>query len=397
MRGRGASRRSVEEILKLFSTALVRVMALAMTALIALPSLQGITRASFPSLDSSVSLRQPDSCASRVIAIFGFGKNPCISGKSHVSPLRSSSASSPAFGGDEPNTNLGGGNGAGLNGGGGSGGGGGGDSHGKDESNSGSPGGIFGGLWEGWNDRIRADPQFPFKVLMEQIVGVGACVLGDMATRPNFGLNELDFVFCTLVVGSILNFALMYMLAPTSAIGAVATRLPGIFASCPAGHMFEAGNYSLLDRAGTFIYKGGQFAVVGFAAGLVGTVISNTLIMIRKKMDPNFVVQNEAPPTLLNALTWALHMGLSSNSRYQSLNGLEFVLVDKLPPSVFKTGVLVVRALNNVVGGSSFVALARITGSQKSGSSFSSSVEEKLDAAEEKLLEAVDGTVGSRG
>ena len=45
---------------------------------------------------------------------------------------------------------------------------------------------------------------------------MGAAVVGDMASRPNWGLNELDFVFSTLVVGSILNFTLMYMLAPVA-------------------------------------------------------------------------------------------------------------------------------------------------------------------------------------
>ena len=36
--------------------------------------------------------------------------------------------------------------------------------------------------------------------------------------------------------------------------------------------MFERGAYSLLNRCGTFANKGAVFAVVGFAAGLVGTV-----------------------------------------------------------------------------------------------------------------------------
>lgn len=33
-----------------------------------------------------------------------------------------------------------------------------------------------------------------------QVIGVGASVIGDMSSRPNWGLNELDFVFATLVV-----------------------------------------------------------------------------------------------------------------------------------------------------------------------------------------------------
>ena len=36
-----------------------------------------------------------------------------------------------------------------------------------------------------------------------QVIGVGASVIGDMSSRPNWGLNELDFVFATLVVSRV--------------------------------------------------------------------------------------------------------------------------------------------------------------------------------------------------
>ncbi|XP_028213190.1 probable serine/threonine-protein kinase PBL28 isoform X1 [Glycine soja] len=68
--------------------------------------------------------------------------------------------------------------------------------------------GIVGMVLNGWRSRIVADPQFPFKVLME----------------------ELDFVFSTLVVGSILNFILMYLLAPTSCSSC--STLSWILATC---------------------------------------------------------------------------------------------------------------------------------------------------------------------
>ncbi|KAL8526407.1 hypothetical protein ACS0TY_015566 [Phlomoides rotata] len=246
------------------------------------------------------------------------------------------------------------------NGGGNGGSGGGGDS--DESSSSWDSFGPIGAFVNGWRSRVAADPQFPFKVLMEELVGVTACVIGDMASRPNFGLNELDFVFSTLVVGSILNFVLMYLLAPSMSLSA--QTLPSIFASSPTSHMFEPGAYSLASRLGTLVYKGTVFAAVGFAAGLVGTAISNGLIMVRKKMDPNFETPNKAPPTLLNAATWALHMGVSSNLRYQTLNGIEYLLDKGLPPFLFKTSVVVLRCLNNVLGGMSFVVLARLTGSQ---------------------------------
>ncbi|KAF2306589.1 hypothetical protein GH714_019638 [Hevea brasiliensis] len=198
--------------------------------------------------------------------------------------------------------------------------------HGGGNGSSGIGRGFGGGGGEsgGWS--------VPFKVLMEELVGVSACVLGDMASRPNFGLNELDFVFSTLVVGSIMNFTLMYLLAPTAS--AASTTLPAIFANCPTSHMFEPGAFSLMNRLGTFVYKGTIFATVGFAAGLVGTAISNGLIAMRKKMDPTFETPNKPPPTVLNAVTWALHMGISSNLRYQTLNGIEFLLQKGLSSGV---------------------------------------------------------------
>ncbi|CAN4126273.1 unnamed protein product [Withania somnifera] len=266
----------------------------------------------------------------------------------------------------------------------GSGGGGGGDDSGgwsksgdSDDSKSSWDGfGPICAFVNGWRSRVAADPQFPFKVLMEELVGVSANVLGDMASRPNFGLNELDFVFSTLVVGSIMNFVLMYLLAPTAS--ASIQTLPMIFANCPPSHMFQPGSYGLLSRLGTFVYKGTQFAAVGFTAGLVGTALSNGLIKMRKKMDPTFETPNKPPPPLLNAATWAIHMGISSNLRYQTLNGVEFVLAKGLPSLVFKTSVIALRCANNVLGGMTFVMLAKLTGSQKADEGKVVAVEDTL-------------------
>jgi len=99
---------------------------------------------------------------------------------------------------------------------------------------------------------------------------------------------------------------------------------------------------------------------------LVGTAISNGLIMARKKFDPNFVQQNESPNVLANASCWALHMGISSNLRYQMLNGLDMLVQPVLPQSVFRIMTSVIRSANNVVGGMSFVTIAKVLGVQKS-------------------------------
>eukprot|EP00884_Botryococcus_braunii_P007961 jgi/Botrbrau1/17166/Bobra.0157s0060.2 len=261
---------------------------------------------------------------------------------------------------------TGGGGGLGGSGGGGSSEGAGGDG----DSPSGGDGNF---LVRGWRERVAADSEFPFKVLIEQVIGVGASVLGDMSSRPYWGLYELDFVFSTLVVGSILNFSLMYLLAPTVGSSAASNNLIGKFFSeqtlknwgAPGGHMFESG-YSFSARATNFLYKGVVFAVVGFAAALVGTAMSNGLIALRSRLDKNFKSQNKPPNVVLNAGTWAAHMGISSNLRYQMINGLDTVVQPLLSRGVFKLYSSGLRAFNNIIGGMSFVTLAKLFGVQSS-------------------------------
>ena len=74
-----------------------------------------------------------------------------------------------------------------------------------------------------------------------------------------------------------------------------------------------------------WLLQGLVFAIVGFAAGIIGTATSNLLLAVRKGLDSSFESQNKAPNVLLNAGVWATHMGVSSNIRYQMLNGLDMV------------------------------------------------------------------------
>lgn len=73
------------------------------------------------------------------------------------------------------------------------------------------------------------------------------------------------------------------------------------------------------------LLQGMVFGTIGLGAGVVGTSMSNGLLKLRKKMDPSFESPNKPPDIGLNAATWALHMGVSSNLRYQILNGLDMV------------------------------------------------------------------------
>ncbi|GAB4816766.1 hypothetical protein N2152v2_003812 [Parachlorella kessleri] len=251
---------------------------------------------------------------------------------------------------------------------------GGGGSGGWSEGGSGGAGdeGRKGGfLRRGWEQRAAADPQFGFKVFCELVIGLTAMVLGDMSSRPNWGLNELDFVFATLVVGSIINFSAVWLLAPTGGAGAGTGFLQTLLSDkfllawgAPGGHMFEKG-YPLGKRLVNLGYKGFVFALIGMGAGTIGTAVSNGLIALRKKLDPNWSTPNVPPNVLANAGAWAAHMGISANSRYQIINGLDMVLQPLMPSSLFRVYSFLLRSANNVLGGVSFVMAARILGVQK--------------------------------
>jgi hypothetical protein len=49
------------------------------------------------------------------------------------------------------------------------------------------------------------------------------------------------------------------------------------------------------------------------------------------------------------------------------LGGVDRVLVNVMPIGLFRAYSAVIRGLNNILGGISFVTLARMTGVQKSG------------------------------
>ena len=93
--------------------------------------------------------------------------------------------------------------------------------------------------------------------------------------------------------------------------------------------------------------QGLLFGIVGFGAGIAGTAVSNGLLAVRKKLDANFKLQNKPPNVLLNAGCWGTHMGISSNIRYQLLNGLDMVSYSKHPALIGACGCRVKQSTLN--------------------------------------------------
>lgn len=73
------------------------------------------------------------------------------------------------------------------------------------------------------------------------------------------------------------------------------------------------------------------------------------------------------PPVLETGLVWAAFMGLSANTRYQAVFGLERIVDETIArrvPQVAYLTTTVIRFANNIIGGEQFIDMARWAGIQ---------------------------------
>lgn len=226
----------------------------------------------------------------------------------------------------------------------------------------------------GFRMRVAADPSFPFKLLMEETVGLSLAASGMVAARGDKIWEELDFAICDIAVGGALNFILVYLLSPVH--GASAS---GYVGTLPA-NAFSTGAYTLAQRLAGFLYRGVLFAACGFGGSVVGTGLSQALIYgrrgVAKMKGVEMGVQKKLPNVVANSFAWAGFMLVSANPRYQSVAGVERVLYG-FGNGWGKIGSAVLRTANNVAGGANWVVWAKFIGLQECG-------DEDDDAGESK-------------
>lgn len=216
--------------------------------------------------------------------------------------------------------------------------------------------GFLSRVWPGWRKRVAGDPDFPFKLLMEETVGLGLAASGMIAARGKNILAELDLALCDIAVGATLNFILVYLLTPV--IGAKG----GMFASLPS-NVFSTGTYTMPQRVVSFAYKGVLFGACGFMGSMVGTSLSQGLLLLRRQRDrlKGIVKKDDKklPGLFITSAAWAWFMFISSNPRYQALAGAELLLFKVAPKGIAQTGCGALRTANNVLGGANWVWWAK--------------------------------------
>lgn len=225
-------------------------------------------------------------------------------------------------------------------------------------------------------NRMLADPSFLFKIGTEIVIDSCCATFAEVQKRGKDFWAEFELYTADLLVGVVVNIALVGMLAPYARIGQPSIskgflgHLQHAYGALPSS-VFEAERpgcrFSVKQRIATYFFKGILYGSVGFACGLIGQGIAN-LIMTAKRSIKKSEEDIPVPPLLKSAALWGVFLAVSSNTRYQIINGLERVveaspLAKKVPPvaMAFTVGV---RFANNIYGGMQFVDWARWSGVQ---------------------------------
>ncbi|ESQ52437.1 hypothetical protein EUTSA_v10016685mg [Eutrema salsugineum] len=230
--------------------------------------------------------------------------------------------------------------------------------------------------WSMLRNRMLADPSFLFKIGTEIVIDSCCATVAEVQKRGKDFWAEFELYVADLLVGVVVNVALVGMLAPFVRFGqpsASSGFLGGMLNAYNAlpSSVFEAERpgcrFSAQQRLATYFYKGIMYGAVGFGCGIVGQGIAN-LIMTAKRSINKSEEDIPVPPLIKSAALWGVFLSVSSNTRYQIINGLERVVesspfAKKVPPVAlaFTVGV---RFANNIYGGMQFVDWARLSGCQ---------------------------------
>jgi hypothetical protein len=203
---------------------------------------------------------------------------------------------------------------------------------------------------------MAADANFPFKLGAEVTLDEFMTVLVNVGVRGNpagWLLGDKLQVLCQMLTAAVNDIILVYCLAPVKDDGAneakkKASDEPEI------AHIFQEGDFSLARRIGCYLDKGRFYALVGAVSCTFSMFLALALSGQMAKLTPEYLMRA--------LLTGALHMGISANTRYQIVNGVERVLFSVLPENVAKLASVVTRLSNNLLGARLWIVMTTITG-----------------------------------
>jgi len=203
---------------------------------------------------------------------------------------------------------------------------------------------------------MAADANFPFKLGAEVCLDEVMTLLVNVGVRGSpleWGLGAQLQVLCQMLTAAVNDIILVYCLAPVA--GREKKNPDETRSKSPEiAHIFQEGDFTLGRRVRCYVDKGAFYAAVG----AVSCTFSMALALVLSGQMAQFT-----PTYLFRALmTGALHMGVSANTRYQIVNGIERVLFGALPQNVAKIASVITRLSNNLLGARLWIVMTALTG-----------------------------------
>lgn len=212
-------------------------------------------------------------------------------------------------------------------------------------------------------DRVMGNPRFLLQVLLELGLGLAAKTSAELRARGDNFFKEIPFVMSDLALEVLGDLSMVWLLSPRRSFKRLPAKgLARKIAMLP-GHCYQSGNFSLGQRGITILYRGSQFFMVGFATSMVGHSLTKWAVENQAK---GLGKATHLAPVLDNSLGWGAFMGMSSNMRYQLVNGIEERVLDVFVPnrSLNSLATLGIRFTNCFIGGVQWVWFAKQAGLQ---------------------------------
>ena len=208
----------------------------------------------------------------------------------------------------------------------------------------------------------QANDRFMLVMALELAIGCVSKMAAEWRERNSRGAfwKELDFVASDMALEIIGDFTLVYLLSPAAATAAPATSGIGKMISSLPAYFLAPGAFSVAQRGGAILYKGALFWMVGLAASMIGHGATVSLMKSRG------VDVSAMASVLDNSIQWGNFMGVSSNLRYQIVNGWEARLLPLLKLNALLDTFVTfsVRFGNSYCGGEMWIWWARTVGLQ---------------------------------
>ena len=211
-----------------------------------------------------------------------------------------------------------------------------------------SKGGKFASLPAPLARRMEADPNFLYKLLVE--IGIDETTTAVVNTlergSPLFWTAQQTLQVVSQAFNAALNdIALVWFLAPKTGEDTASKSIPS--------HAFEPGDFSIGQRIQAVLQKAVLYSFVGACTGILSLV-------------PSYFILNRCLPATSHiaraALGGSMALAISSNIRYNAVNGLEVLLYSRLSDTLAKVGTIVVRFTNIYAGARIFIFIAGLVG-----------------------------------